>query len=133
MLRFINFFQKYENYLGIEFFKLLIFIEVDLIDIIVRMFLIGLIEGLIVVDVYDQYVNIVKKWKKRNIEEFKNYVKEIGEGINVNIDNIFMKINCFYYVLKGLEVENGVIFNEMMKNLKEISVFIIYFIERFED
>ncbi|WP_054840114.1 hypothetical protein [Thermococcus sp. JCM 11816] len=132
--RFIGFLRKYGDHPGIGFFKPLVFTEADLIDIIARTLPTGSIEGLIVADAYDQYVNTVKKRKKRNIEEFKNYVKEIGEGTNVNIDNTLMKINRFYHVLKGLEVENGgVTLNEMMKNPKEISVFTTHFIERPED
>jgi len=131
--RFANFLKKYENSPGIDFFRPLTFTEADLIDIIARTLPTGSIEGLIVADAYDQYTSEVRKRKKRNIEEFKNYVQEIGEGTNVNIENTLMKINRFYHVLKGVEIENGTSLKDMMKYRDEISVFTTHFIERPED
>ncbi len=133
--RFLNFLKKHENDPGIEFFRPLTFTEADLIDIIARTLPTGSIEGLIVADAYDEYVNTVKKRKKRNIEEFKELVKKIGEGTNVNIDNTIMKINRFYNVLKASENPNidGVNLKDMIKKRREISVFTTHFIERPED
>lgn len=131
--RFASFLKKYENSPGIKFFRALTFTESDIIDIIARILPTGSIEGLIVADAYDQYISVVKKRKKRNIEEFKNYVQEIGKGTNVNIENTLMKINRFYHVLKGVKITNGTSLKDMMKNQNEISVFTTHFIERPED
>ncbi|MFA4701488.1 hypothetical protein [Pyrococcus kukulkanii] len=131
--RFVNFLKKHENDPGIEFFKPITFTEADLIDIIARTLPTGSIEGLIVADAYDEYVSTVKKRKKRSIEEFIELVRKIGEGTNVNIENTIMKINRFYHVLKGVEVDEGVPLKDIIKNREEISVFTTHFIERPED